>query len=115
MRFEYKYIAWLILAALPALALFFWWGERVRQRLLAKFVESRLLASLTVGISLTRRKIRYAFVIIAVGLLIAAIARPQWGYDKEEVVQRGLDIIVAVDTSKSMLATDVAPSRLARA
>jgi Ca-activated chloride channel homolog len=115
MRFEHSQLLWLLLVVPPALALFFWWGERARQRLLTQFVESRLLASLTVGLSLTRRKIRYALALAAVALLIATIARPQHGFDLEEVTQHGLDIVVAVDTSKSMLATDIAPNRLARA
>ena len=73
------------------------------------------MAALTAGLSPTRRKWRYALVILAVALLLITIARPQYGFDKEEVRQSGLDIVVAVDTSKSMLATDIAPNRLARA
>jgi len=115
MQFGVKNILWLLLVVPPVLALFLWWGERVRQRLLAKFIEARLLTSLTVGLSPTRRKIRYALVVLAVALLIITIARPQRGFDLQEVEQRGLDIVVAVDTSKSMLATDIAPNRLARA
>ena len=112
MRFEHPNLLWLLLVIPPVLALFFWWSERARQKLLAQFIESRLLASLTVGLSPTRRKIRFALAISAAALLIVAIARPQYGYDKEEVQQNGLDIVVAVDTSKSMLATDIAPNRL---
>ena len=52
---------------------------------------------------------------LAVACLILALARPQWGFAWEEVKQRGLDIVVAIDTSKSMLAEDIAPNRLARA
>ena len=52
---------------------------------------------------------------LAVVCLILALARPQWGFDWEEIKQRGLDIVVAIDTSKSMLAEDIAPNRLARA
>jgi Ca-activated chloride channel homolog len=115
MRFEDHNLLWLLLVVPPALALFFWWGERVRRKLLTQFVESRLLAGLTVGLSRARRKIRYALVLLALALAIVALARPQYGYDKEMVEQRGLDILVAVDTSKSMLATDIAPNRLARA
>jgi Ca-activated chloride channel family protein len=115
LQFGSKHFLWLLPAVPPALALFFWWGERVRQKLLTQFVESRLLASLTVGLSLTRRKIRYALALLAVALLIATLARPEHGFDLEEVAQHGLDIVVAVDTSKSMLATDIAPNRLARA
>ena len=115
MRFEHSNLLWLLLVVPPALALFFWWGERVRQKLLAQFIESRLLASLTVGLSLTRRKIRFVLVVLAVASLIIALARPQRGFDLEEVEQRGLDIVVAIDTSKSMLTADIAPDRLERA
>lgn len=115
MRFENSNLLWFVLAVPPVLAVFFWWGERVKQKLLTQFVEARLLSSLTVGISMARRKWRYALVLMAVALLIVTIARPQYGYDKEEVQQSGLDIVVAVDTSKSMLATDIAPDRLERA
>jgi Ca-activated chloride channel homolog len=116
MRFEHSYLFWLSLVLVPpVLIVFFWWAERTRQRLLTQFVEARLLASLTAGLSLTRRKIRYILMVIAVTLLFVALARPQHGFDLQEIQQRGLDVIVAVDTSKSMLATDIAPNRLARA
>ena len=115
MRFEHANVLWLLLVIPPLLAAFFWWGERVKRKLLTQFVEARLLASLTVGLSPAPRKWRYTLVLLAVALLLVAIARPQRGFDLEEVRQNGLDIVVAVDTSKSMLATDIAPSRLARA
>jgi len=115
MRFEHPQILWLLLVAPPVLGMFFWWALRARQKLLAQFIEARLLTSLTVGISPVRRKLRFALVILAVELLIITLARPQHGFDLQEVEQRGLDIVVAVDTSKSMLATDIAPNRLERA
>ena len=115
MRFEHPQILWLLLAVPLALALFFWWRERARRQLLTQFIQARLLSSLTVGISPARRKIRFAFLILAVALLVVALARPQYGFDLQEVEQRGLDIVVAIDTSKSMLAPDIAPNRLERA
>ena len=115
MNWEHKNILWLLLVIPPALALFFGWATRVRQRLLTQFIEARLLSALTVGISPVRRKWRSAFLILAVACLMVALARPQHGYDLQEVEQRGLDIVVAIDTSKSMLATDIAPDRLERA
>jgi len=114
-RFEHPNFLWLLLVIPPVLGLFFWWGERVRGKLLTQFVEARLLTSLTVGLSPRRREIRFALVILAVALLIVTFARPQHGFDLQEIEQRGLDIVVAVDTSKSMLATDIAPNRLGRA
>jgi Ca-activated chloride channel family protein len=115
MRFEHANLLWLLLVIPPGLALFFWWSMRVRQKLLAQFIQARLLGNLVVGISPTRLRIRFALIILAVTFLIIALARPQYGYDLQEVEQRGLDIVVAVDTSRSMLATDIAPNRLARA
>ena len=115
MRFEHSQLLWLLLAVPPALALFFWWAMRMRQKLLTQFIEARLLSQLTVGISLQRRKLSFALLILAVAFLIVTLARPQRGFDLQEVEQRGLDIVVAVDTSKSMLTADIAPNRLERA
>jgi len=115
MRFEHSQLLWLLLVIPPALALFFWWRERARKKLLTRFIEARLLSSLTVGISPPRRKMRFALLIFAVAFLIVALARPQRGFDLQEVQQRGLDIVVAIDTSKSMLTADIAPNRLERA
>ena len=115
MRFEHPQILWLLLVLPPALLAFFWWAMRSRQKLLVQFIEARLLSQLTVGISPARQKIRFGCLVFAVTLLVVTLARPQHGFDLQEVEQRGLDIVVAVDTSKSMLATDIAPNRLARA
>jgi len=115
MRFEYPHILWL-LPVLPALVLgFLWWSNRVRQRLLSKFVQARLLPELTVGISRARQRARALLFAGAAVMVVLALARPQWGFTWEEARQKGLDIVVAVDTSKSMLAEDLKPNRLARA
>ncbi len=105
---------WLLLLV-PALAAFLWWMWRVKQRLAAQFISPRLLATLTAGVSPTRQKIRLALLVAAVAWLAITLARPQWGFGLEEARQRGLDIVVAIDTSKSMLADDVQPNRLTRA
>ncbi len=108
-------VLWFLVVVPPALALFFWWRERVRQQLLGQFIEARLLSTLTVGVSPQRRKIRFTLLVLASVFLILALARPRHGYDLQEVEQSGLDIVVAVDTSKSMLAQDIVPDRLQRA
>jgi Ca-activated chloride channel family protein len=115
MRFEHLQILWLLLVIPPALAALFWFANRQKQKLLAQFISARLLPMLTTGISPARQKLRFAFLILAVAFLIVALARPQHGFDLEEVQQNGLDIVVAVDTSKSMLTMDIAPNRLERA
>jgi Ca-activated chloride channel family protein len=115
MRFANPQMLWLLLAALPLLTWFLWWAWRRKQSLVSQFVQSRLLAQLTVGVSQLRQKVRLALLVSAVGCVILALARPQWGYDSETARRRGLDIVVAIDTSRSMLAEDVRPNRLARA
>ncbi len=115
MRFEHRDLLWYTLLLLPALIAFFWWSWRKRRQLIAQFVQSRLLAHLTVGVSARRQKMRLVLLVIACGLLMVVLARPQWGFSFEEARQRGLDVIVAIDTSRSMLAADVAPNRLSRA
>jgi Ca-activated chloride channel family protein len=94
---------------------FFWWAWRKRQQLITQFISSQLLERLKVGVSPGRQKARMALIVISVVFVIIALARPQWGIIREEARQRGLDIIVAIDTSNSMLAEDVPPNRLARA
>jgi len=115
MNFANGHILWLLLVIPPGLLVFLWWAGRKKQALLAQFIERRLLGDLLTGVSATRRKIRWACLVAAAALLIVTMARPQWGFTWEETRQRGLDIVVAIDTSKSMLAEDIAPNRLARA
>ncbi len=115
MTFANPHLLWFLLVLPPGLLAFFWWSWRTRQKLLTEFIQARLLPALTVGISNRRQKIRLSCLLLAVACLLLALARPQLGFDWEEVKQRGLDIVVAVDTSKSMLAEDIAPNRLARA
>ena len=102
------------LIVLP-LILFLWWAWRERQRLITQFISARLVALLKVGVSPVRQKLRLALIVLSVSFMILALTRPQWGSSAEEVRQRGLDIIVAIDASKSMLAEDVQPNRLTRA
>ncbi|MFM2295121.1 MAG: hypothetical protein RLZZ350_1534 [Verrucomicrobiota bacterium] len=115
MRFEHPIFLWLLLVVVPVVAAFFWWSLKTRQRLMTQFIEARLLPALTAGVSVTRQKIRFALLTLAVALALVALARPQYGFSQEEIHLRGLDIVVAIDVSKSMLADDIAPNRLARA
>ncbi len=106
---------WLLLILATPLTAFFWWAWRKRQQLITQFISARLLDQLKVGVSPSRQKARLVLFVVAVVFLILALARPQWGVTREEARQRGLDIVVAIDTSNSMLAEDVSPNRLTRA
>jgi len=115
MLFGNPQILWLLLVLPPALVAFMWWSWRRRNALMTQFIQARLLPGLVSGLSLPRQKLRLGAVVLAVAFALIALARPQWGYDVQQVKQRGIDIVVAVDTSKSMLAEDIAPNRLTRA
>jgi Ca-activated chloride channel homolog len=115
MSFGAANILWLLAVLPPSIVAFLWWSWRKRETLMALFIQARLLPGLVSGVSPLRRKIKYGCLIAAVACVILALARPQWGFTWQEVKQRGVDIVIAVDTSKSMLAEDIAPNRLARA
>jgi Ca-activated chloride channel homolog len=86
-----------------------------RTKLLGRMAEQGLWPTLLPGHSPKRRRMKTHLRALAIGLAIAALARPQWGFKWEEVKQRGLSIVVALDTSKSMLAQDIKPNRLQQA
>lgn len=86
-----------------------------RRRLLERFGDSPLMVRLTASVSVPARRTKAAFRIAAVGLVVLALARPQFGTRVETVRSVGRDILVALDLSRSMLARDVSPSRLERA
>ena len=102
------------LAILPLLVLLYAQAERRSSIKLREFVSPRLLPQLAGNVDRVRRAIRFAFVLLALALAIGALAKPRWGYTYEDVKRRGLDLLFAVDTSRSMLSNDVAPNRLER-
>ncbi|HSA59761.1 MAG TPA: VWA domain-containing protein [bacterium] len=103
------------LLLIPPLIAFLIWGWRQRERALKRFVSAGLDKRLAADLSVTRRRWKNVLLIFAVSLSLVSLTRPQWGFRWEEVRRRGVDIMIAVDVSKSMLAGDVSPSRLERA
>ncbi|MES1171827.1 MAG: VWA domain-containing protein [Bacteroidota bacterium] len=114
MRFGNAHLLWLLLAvpaAVLAYAMFF----RTRRRLLARLGQVEMIRRMTAAVSVRRKVLRAALVVMVLALLAVSLARPQAGGRAKLTRQRGMDIIVALDFSKSMLAKDVYPSRLERA
>jgi Ca-activated chloride channel family protein len=103
------------LLVVPLLFLGYWLAARGRRRALDRFGEGALVAKLTASVSMTARRVRAGLVVLAVGLVVVALARPQFGTRVETVQSIGQDVVVAVDLSMSMLAEDVVPNRLERA
>ena len=114
MRFAAPEYLWLLLG-LPVLIGLFVVSFRRRRRALEVFGDLRLVRRLSTSASLERRIIKASVLVAAAAFLILALARPQWGAGLETVARRGVDVIIAVDTSTSMLAEDVKPNRLAQA
>src|SRR5215471_11065235 len=87
-----------------------------RQRVaLTQFVSARLLPKLASSISTSRKLAKRVLFTLGVAFIFIALARPQVGFEFQETHRRGLELLFAVDTSKSMLAQDVKPNRLTRA
>lgn len=102
------------LVLIPLLIVVFLRAERRAAERLRKFVSERLLPSLARTVDWRRRRFRFALTLVGVALTISALAKPRWGYTYQDVKRKGLDLIFAADTSRSMLSNDVTPSRLQR-
>ena len=115
MQFEEPEWLWLLAVVPPLLALLMLRTSRLRRSLLGRFTASKLTGQLVASYSPGRQRIKDVCAVLLFILLLFALARPQWGVEWKETRGRGIDILFAVDASNSMLADDVAPSRLARA
>ncbi len=108
---QYFYLYWLI----PLLGLFLIWSFRHKRQLLRRLGDEELINKLTASVSRSKQVWKAVLVLFALSLLILGLADPQIGTRLEEVKREGIDIFVAIDVSKSMLAEDVAPNRLDKA
>ena len=113
MNFEnYKILYWLW--ALPILGGLFAWTERKRARILFSFFAEQLKQQLP-RYTLWGRRLQFLFFSLAFLCFLAALMRPFDGVETVEVERKGVDLYFLVDVSPSMLAQDVAPSRIERA
>lgn len=86
--------------------------QRRMKKSLERFGDLELLRHLMPDVSTSRRNVKFVLMMFALGLLVVLIARPQFGTRNEEVKRSGIEAVIAVDVSNSMLCEDVAPSRL---
>jgi len=113
MSFGFPIWLWGLLV-LPALAFFFARAEQRGLEKLQQFVAARLLPKLAGTVNRGRRIFRFFLLLLVLALVIVSLARPRWGYAYDEVKRKGLDLLLAVDVSRSMLSNDVQPNRLER-
>lgn len=115
MRFLYPQMLWLLLL-LPLGGLAMAWSVTRRGRALEKFAGGREFAARFRGeVSAHRRAVKSLLIFAALFAVIVAAARPQWGTRLEPIERKGVDVVVVLDTSLSMAADDIAPSRIDQA
>ncbi len=102
------------LLLLPVLAFLFARAEQRGAEKLQLFVAARLLPQLAGTVNRARRIFRFVLLLLVLALVLVSLARPRWGYAYDEVKRKGLDLLLAVDVSRSMLSNDVQPNRLER-
>lgn len=114
LRFQYPFFLhglWGVLV----LALFFVWIFKNKEALLKQFGHIEMLYKMMPGVSIARAVWRSILFTLGYVFLVLALADPQIGTKLEDVKREGVDIVVAMDVSLSMLAEDIAPSRLEKA
>ncbi|MDD3584887.1 MAG: VWA domain-containing protein [Kiritimatiellae bacterium] len=114
MRFVYPFLL-LLLSLVPLIGMLWLWLYRRAQRRLAMLIAPTLQPKLVPAHSTSAFYAQFSLVMIGLTLLVFAAARPQWGRKDEKVFTRGRNLMIALDVSRSMLATDVHPNRLERA
>ncbi len=96
------WLLWLV----PGLVAFYIYAFRSKTSLLRRFASPEMLARLTSGVSRPRQYFKAALVVIGLAAALAALSEIRWGFTWEEVQRRGVDIVVALDVSDSMLVED---------
>lgn len=100
------------LIILPFLAIFYFYSNYRRRRNIRKYGDPELINALMPEVSKYRPDVKFWIVFLAFGLIVIMLARPQFGSKMETVKRSGVETVIALDISNSMLAQDVTPSRL---
>ena len=113
-RFAHIEYLWLLMLIPVFIAGYIAIIQRKRRQLKA-FGDPELTAELMPNVSRIRPVVKFSLVLLAFALLVIAVARPQYGQKEKTVKRQGIEVMIALDISNSMLAEDVAPNRLDRA
>lgn len=110
-RIEFLFLIWII----PLLMLVYWYGMKRRKGILLNFSTPQCLNIIAPQETARLRTAKACMLLLAILWLILAMTGPKYGYSWQEIERKGIDIIIALDCSKSMLARDIKPTRLDRA
>lgn len=113
-RFAHIEFLWGLLI-IPLLALFFIWARFARKRALKRFGTLQTITELMPFVSKNRPVFKFLLLMLALAFFIVGSARPQFGSKLKKVQREGIELIIALDVSNSMMAEDIQPNRLERA
>lgn len=103
------------LLLIPVLAIVYWLARHWKNKMLTRFSDHSLIKTLIPDLSKTRPLIKLIVFLLAYVMLIVGLANPQIGTKIEKAKRKGIDLVLALDVSNSMLAEDIQPNRLERA
>ncbi len=111
---KFAVISWLVAIAvlLPACVLLIRWGARRKRAMLDQVIAARLREQLLRSVDYGKRKFKIAMWLLAVVSLLVSLSRPLYGHREIKVERPGVDLMIALDISKSMLAADAVTNRL---
>ncbi|MDA9819295.1 VWA domain-containing protein [Salibacteraceae bacterium] len=110
-RFEH-FESILFLLAIPLTLLVFWWYQVWKKKALESFANQRFSSILIQDYSRWKQPIKYLLFATSIFFLTLGLSNPQMGTKLEEVKRKGVDLMIAIDLSNSMLAEDIKPNRL---
>ena len=115
MRFKYSFLLYLLPVILAVIFAFYYYAFKRKRSLYEEFTDLGLIDKLAPNLNQKRAYLKAAILGFVFFIFIIILARPQFGKKVIELKRRGIDLIIAVDTSLSMLAEDMKPNRLERA
>jgi len=114
LRFEYMDFLYALML-IPIMIIIYWLIRQLRKKNLKKFGDIQLISRLFPEVSTIKPILKFTLLLLALAFIIIGLANLQVGTKLEKVKREGVDVMIALDVSKSMDAEDVKPSRLAKA
>ena len=114
MKFDHPHILFFLWGLLPLAGLLVY-GIFRHKKILARYANASIFDHILPGFSYGPKWLKLILAVLATGFAVVALAGPLAGYRWEKTTQKGVDIMIALDCSRSMLAQDVSPTRLTRA